>query len=595
MKKYKFFLKIQILIIFLIPSFVYASNLQNSVNISGINNNPAIIKNINKYILALNEEVKPSYTSAYIYVLKNHILNAIEAYSYFHPTIEIKAFEKPNIHFKVNINIGKPILVKIITLKANNSFKKTPFFKEIKNQLPKINSILNQQKFDSLISKINLYISSNGYLSGKVTKSSIELNLKANTANLIITINSGSRYKFGQLIFNNPQIQKAYIYPIIGLKKNQYYNLNYLRKINANLDNAGWFKYTIISPKINKKKKEVDLNIYFKPQNEIETSLGLGYDTDVGAYTEVSFSKAKINSYGQSARIGFYLSRYNNNLNFTYRIPLKSNPLNNYYKLTTKIGNQNTRTQLQKTNNVAWLPNNNYFLSFARYWKFKNNWILSGGLNYEKENYSDNNSSETGLSNTFVYYIQIKAQYSSYKNILFLHNGFLSKIVLNAANNKLANSTGFTEAEWFGSYTHNITKNQLFIARSSLGILKADNFNKVPINLRLFAGGMNSVRGFAYDSISPTNSSDEYIGGTHMATASFEYFHRIYRNLWGSAYIDSGIAADSFAPSNIHYGAGIGINYNSPIGFIRLDIATPLNYRKDNSIYEAYIGIGINI
>ena len=43
---------------------------------------------------------------------------------------------------------------------------------------------------------------------------------------------------------------------------------------------------------------------------------------------------------------------------------------------------------------------------------------------------------------------------------------------------------------------------------------------------------------------------------------------------------------------NSHSGAGLGIRYNTGIGPIRLDVATPVSGDTDASDFYVYIGIG---
>jgi translocation and assembly module TamA len=41
------------------------------------------------------------------------------------------------------------------------------------------------------------------------------------------------------------------------------------------------------------------------------------------------------------------------------------------------------------------------------------------------------------------------------------------------------------------------------VVRGNLGWIETDNFDKVPPDLRFFAGGDRSIRGYKYKSISP--------------------------------------------------------------------------------------------
>lgn len=57
-----------------------------------------------------------------------------------------------------------------------------------------------------------------------------------------------------------------------------------------------------------------------------------------------------------------------------------------------------------------------------------------------------------------------------------------------------------------------------FVVRGNLGWIEADNFDKVPPDLRFFAGGDRSIRGYKYKSISPKDDDGKLIGASKLAT-----------------------------------------------------------------------------
>jgi translocation and assembly module TamA len=58
-----------------------------------------------------------------------------------------------------------------------------------------------------------------------------------------------------------------------------------------------------------------------------------------------------------------------------------------------------------------------------------------------------------------------------------------------------------------------------FVVRGNLGWIEADNFDKVPPDLRFFAGGDRSIRGYKYKSISPKDDDGKLIGASKLAPA----------------------------------------------------------------------------
>ena len=60
------------------------------------------------------------------------------------------------------------------------------------------------------------------------------------------------------------------------------------------------------------------------------------------------------------------------------------------------------------------------------------------------------------------------------------------------------------------------------------------SLSQVPLSMRFFAGGDNSVRGYDYESLGPRNAAGELIGGNRLIEASIEYEHPVRKD-WSVA------------------------------------------------------------
>jgi len=132
-------------------------------------------------------------------------------------------------------------------------------------------------------------------------------------------------------------------------------------------------------------------------------------------------------------------------------------------------------------------------------------------------------------------------------------------------------------------------------ARAALGsIVGSGEVDEIPADLRFYAGGAGSIRGYAYQTVSPLVGNDP-IGGRSLLTFSFELEVEIISGIGVAGFIDGGTAfTDSFPSKDnqILYGTGGGLRYFSPIGPIGLDIGFPLHRRAgiDDS-FQIYVSI----
>jgi outer membrane protein insertion porin family len=104
-------------------------------------------------------------------------------------------------------------------------------------------------------------------------------------------------------------------------------------------------------------------------------------------------------------------------------------------------------------------------------------------------------------------------------------------------------------------------------------------FSNVPIYDRLYLGGSNNLRGFAFRDIGPRDIHGEPIGGQSMARVTTELTFPIVEKARGAFFFDRGyVDSDPYAIGGEHWGSdyGFGIRLDLPIGPLRLDYGIPL-------------------
>ena len=177
-------------------------------------------------------------------------------------------------------------------------------------------------------------------------------------------------------------------------------------------------------------------------------------------------------------------------------------------------------------------------------------------------------------------------------NPTFVRRGWSINLAARSTAGGLLSDTRFSQltadAKWIRAFGAR-QRNRL-ILRGSAGTTWAGDFSALPPQLRFFAGGDRSVRGYGYQSIGPTNSFDRVIGGRNLLVASSEVEHYFTRN-WGmAAFVDAGNAfsGTDYRPK---IGAGLGLRWLSPVGMVRVDLGTPIHDAHRHGI-ELHLVIG---
>lgn len=154
------------------------------------------------------------------------------------------------------------------------------------------------------------------------------------------------------------------------------------------------------------------------------------------------------------------------------------------------------------------------------------------------------------------------------------------------------NTPGYTRMHLTGATYRAVSEGLVAAFRAEYGAFAGSN--AVPPDKLFFAGGGGTVRGYDYQSLSPTDALGNLQGGRSIFSTSAELRWRASDH-WGYAvFADYGGAADDTASLLDEAGAsvGFGVRYYPGFGPVRLDIATPLNRRDGDSPVQVYISIG---
>ena len=135
--------------------------------------------------------------------------------------------------------------------------------------------------------------------------------------------------------------------------------------------------------------------------------------------------------------------------------------------------------------------------------------------------------------------------------------------------------------------------NVVLAGRAQLGSLIGPDLADSPTDMLFYSGGSATVRGYDFQSLGITLPGGDVTGGRSFAGVSAELRVKTGERLSVVSFVDYGVVGEDALPgggSDDHSGAGLGLRYDTGIGPIRLDVATPLT--GDGDGVQIYIGIG---
>jgi outer membrane protein assembly complex protein YaeT len=126
----------------------------------------------------------------------------------------------------------------------------------------------------------------------------------------------------------------------------------------------------------------------------------------------------------------------------------------------------------------------------------------------------------------------------------------------------------------------------------------------VPLSERYFAGGINTLRGFATDSVgglvipldpAQPDGPSVNIGGEAIFLFNQEWHFPIWKSLRGELFLDVGNVyptISDFDLTELRYDAGVGLRLDTPIGPIRLEYGWKIDRKPNETLGELVFAIG---
>jgi outer membrane protein insertion porin family len=165
------------------------------------------------------------------------------------------------------------------------------------------------------------------------------------------------------------------------------------------------------------------------------------------------------------------------------------------------------------------------------------------------------------------------------------------------AGSPLGGSNAFIKAIASTGWYFPLFWGTVFVAHGEMGWMTGHSGGELPIYEKFFLGGINTLRGYSYQSVSPRDSNGDLIGGERMAVVNLEYRFPLVKKagIIGVIFYDTGnswTADEGYDFGNLRKSVGAGVRWMSPMGPLRLEYGYVLDPQPgdDTSNWEFTIG-----
>jgi translocation and assembly module TamA len=537
---------------------------------------------------------------------------ALRPFGYYEPKVESTVTDQGHSDWRVviDINPGPAVLLDHVDVRVDGPGQSDPLFRRILDNLPlHSGDRLNHATYDAVKADLQRTAATYGYLDARLIRNELLVDPPNHRANIALELETGERYRFGDTTIEQRVVNPKLVQRYVRYHKGDYFDLTQVLRTQFALDDAGFFANLEVRPEDpDREALTVPVRIRADPGRRHRYSVAGGWATDTGIRGTFGYEDRRINSLGHSLSVSVQASQVQKYYVLSrYRIPVGDPAVENI-SLNAFV-QQLTLADVTAITQSAGVS----FTDVTGGWQHV--WQLNG-----VHTVSDNsaptvvNVNEARSDELIVPELNLARVPTGYLGEPLFERPFYATI--KASHSALGSQADFLQIHLEAIRVFPLVPKWHLLMRGEIGTTFVKDFNDLPAVYRFFAGGDNSVRGFAYNELSPlegpqcqTNTAGQvqltangscapkpgfYIktGGKDVVTGTVEVIRELPRSLGVAAFFDYGNALNSFhkpdcvpgtmpgttiCPPFIQYSVGIGLRVRLPVMTLGVDIAQPLS------------------
>lgn len=555
----------------------------------------------------------PELRASYVFSASQAAEKAMQALGYYQSQalIDLEQDRSPWL-LKITLLPGPETLISEVDVVIKGEAANLSQFTELASQAGLVEGKrLNHGLYDKVKNRLVNQGLQMGFFDSRLESSQIEVNRDENSARIQLIYDSGPRYTFGEVHFEGTTLSSSLLQKMVTFQPDDPYDANQISNLHSELISSGYFSGIKVLPELDLRESgEIPVLAELTPAPSHKVDLGIGYATDTRARTSVTWRTPQINNYGHSQETRLEYSEVNPYLRFRYQIP----------------------------------------------WEHPNHDVIQLGLDVESDEYGDLESTyysamvaRVSKAESWLRQVELRVMEERW-NILGQDytGGFILPSVTYSKTRRRGNpvdpSSGFRQlfqvaigAKAFGSKTNlirgtaqfrlvkSLAEKHRLVSRAEFGAAYFEDrdLDKLPPSLRFYAGGDQSMRGFAYQSLGPslpyidqsaseqsgdtepTDGSEPaepqeetvvYLttGGRYLAVGSLEYQYYVTPKWRVAAFTDFGNAFDDLDKTlEPAYSIGVGAHWLSPVGAIKIDVGYGVS--EEDPPWRLHISMGAEL
>lgn len=535
-----------------------------------------------------NRDVTEAQASRLYERAHDQVTMALQPYGYYEPSVDgvIKQVGK-DWQVTLHVKPGEPVKVTAVDVQLDKTAANIPAVRRAKRAIERLkDQVLNDGAYDGARDNLSGALTATGFLDARLVTHRVEVNRGEHSAVITLVWEAGQRYRYGTVHFEGSQFREGFLDRYVPFKSGDYFDQDQLLQLQQALNGADYFSVVNVLPEVDAKAHgQVDVKVELAPAKRTIYTGGPFIGTDTGVGVRASMERRWVNARGHKWKNELVLAQRLKTLSTLYSIPMPGTDQRSF-NFGANFRDANTDTSKSRTLELV--------ANETRLW---HGWTRTVGLHalsgtFTVGQQANENQNAAGIEHgrSTLVYPEVSLSRKVADNPTFVRKGWAINIYARSTVGTLLSDTRFSQIAADAKWIRAFTRRDRLILRGSVGYTVTGNFDALPPQLRFFAGGDRSVRGYGFQTIGPKNDFGRVVGGKNLLVTSTEVEHYFTKN-WGmAAFVDAGNAF-----SGTHYsprvGAGLGVRWLSPVGMIRVDLGTPINDQQRHGV-ELHLVIG---
>lgn len=503
---------------------------------------------------------------------------AAQALGYYELSAAVAIVRKDgDWQLSVDVVPGPRVVIRDVTVRVTGEGADDRELLAIRERLPlRPDRPLNHADYERSKRALSNEALQRGYFDYRFETAELAVNAEAGWADATLVMDSGRRYALGAVSFTPSPFRRSFLERLIPFQPGDPYAAGKVAAFNQRLLESGYFEDAVVETRreaADDGRIPVHADVTTGERNTVTT--GLGYSTDEGPRLRLGYERHYVNNRGHRLTSELRLGSARQGVNARYDIPL-ADPVNDQLSLTTAWQNEDIEDSRSER----------YSLRLSRRQTFSSGWTRTQSLRWLEERFTA--GLDSGRSRLVMPGISFSRTRS--RGGVDPDWGDRQRYSLEVATRELLSDVDIARLRLSNSWLRSVGDAHRFQLSAELGGVASNDFNATPTSLRFFAGGDQSVRGFAYRSLGPEDDDGEVIGGRYLTTASAEYSYAVTGQWRLAGFVDAGNAYRDPASIDPEVGTGFGVRWSSPVGPLRLDFAWGVS--REDVPFRVHFSIG---